>query len=56
MVIVNLFLMGLVLFGLSSLTSFTFLYVCTHILLKYPTSKVASWVRNNVITDKDLEP
>ena len=48
--------MGLVILGMASLMSISFIYLCSRVLIKRPTSKLADWIRDNIITDKDLEP
>ena len=56
MVFVNLILMGLIIIGVSTLISFTFIYLCMMVLSNYPHSKLSTWIRHNVIMDSDLEP
>ena len=56
MVLANLILMGLIIIGVSTLMSFTFIYVCMMVLSNRPHSKLSSWIRENIIIDSDLEP
>jgi len=56
MVLVNLILMGLIIIGVATLLAFIFMCLCMMVLSNYPKSKLSSWIRNNVITDSDLEP
>jgi hypothetical protein len=56
MVLVNLILMGLVIMGLATLITFIFMYLCLMVLSNRPHSKLASWIRENIIMDSDLEP
>ena len=56
MVLINLILMGLIIIGVSTLISFTFIYLCMMVLSNRPHSKLSSWIRENIIIDSDLEP
>ena len=56
MVLANLILLGLIIIGVSTLMAFTFIYVCMMILSNRPHSKLATWIRENIIMDSDLEP
>ena len=56
MILVNLILMGLVITGLATLITFIFMYLCLMVLSNRPHSKLATWIRENIIMDSDLEP
>ena len=50
------FLKILMWWTITSVTIIASLAICVFVMTKFPHTKLGTWIRNNIITNEDLEP